>query len=245
MHLKSEQAISSICLKTKSKKEITINTSPEATQPFGTHFLERINTPKGLGTVIGVNSNFLWIWLDCDSGPTYWDHVTDALFSYPEFSKSNDKYYPEELKGFIRVTPNLLTVLTHIDEYSSVALDHTLRVTLNQSPAHMTEQLRSLFKEFDKLSASDMELLAEEEGLDEKEKTASGTVTEYLNTATLDALALEFNAMQHRVQTQLHQLNQQLKSLDKEKTPQLFNVLSKNKLLLEQSGQEMDQTADL
>ncbi|MFC7782500.1 hypothetical protein [Legionella taurinensis] len=243
MQLKSEQAISSICLTTKSRKEITINTSPEETNRFGTHFLERINTPKGLGTVIGVHSNVLWIWLDCDSGPTYWDNVTGALFNYPEFSKSNDTNYPEELKKFIPATLNLLTVLTHIDHYSSTALNHTLRVALSQSPAHMTEQLRSFFKEFDKLSASDMELLAEEEGLDEKEKTDSGSVTKYLSTATLDALSVEFNAIQHRVQTQLHLLNQQMKHLNKEKTPQLFSLFTTNQSLLEQSCQEMEETA--
>lgn len=237
MQLKSEQTLSSICLKTKLEKEITINTSPEATKQFGTHFLERINTPKGLGTVIGVHNDYLWIWLDCDSGPTYWGNVVDNLFNYPEFSKSNDKNYPEKVKELIPLALQLLWLLTHIDDYSPTALDYTLREALNRSSGHMTQQLRSLFRDFDKLTASDMGILAEEEGL------SSGAVTEYLNTATLDTVAEEFNALQRRVQTQLHLLNQQMKHLDKEKTPQLFSLLTTNQSLLKQSHQEMEQTA--
>jgi hypothetical protein len=65
----------------------TLNTSKK----FGVMFLQRIKTPKGLGTVIGEANNNLWIWIDGDTGPTYWDDIQGNLFSKSGFEPVRDR----------------------------------------------------------------------------------------------------------------------------------------------------------
>eukprot|EP01112_Ceratiomyxa_fruticulosa_P018228 TRINITY_DN5796_c0_g1_i1.p1 TRINITY_DN5796_c0_g1~~TRINITY_DN5796_c0_g1_i1.p1 ORF type:complete len:461 (-),score=107.82 TRINITY_DN5796_c0_g1_i1:153-1535(-) len=48
--------------------------SRQACSHFGFYFGDRINTPKGVATVIGVSGGFLWVHIDTDSGASYWDN---------------------------------------------------------------------------------------------------------------------------------------------------------------------------
>eukprot|EP01112_Ceratiomyxa_fruticulosa_P010011 TRINITY_DN2627_c0_g1_i2.p1 TRINITY_DN2627_c0_g1~~TRINITY_DN2627_c0_g1_i2.p1 ORF type:complete len:215 (-),score=30.08 TRINITY_DN2627_c0_g1_i2:190-834(-) len=46
----------------------------ESCQPFGFFSGERVRTPKGNATVIGVVRDFLWVHIDGENGASYWDN---------------------------------------------------------------------------------------------------------------------------------------------------------------------------
>jgi len=43
-------------------------------EQFGFYPGSRVTTPKGSGTVIGLNQGFLWFHIDGDRGASYWDN---------------------------------------------------------------------------------------------------------------------------------------------------------------------------
>ncbi|KTC94718.1 hypothetical protein [Legionella erythra] len=240
MQSKSEYNLSSLSFKTKSKRDIIVDATDEATKRFGTHFLERIYTPKGLATVIGVYKDNLWVWLDIDPGPSYWDNITSSIFDYPGFTKSDDVNFPDELKKYLPPKLDFFNLLANIDNYSSDTLGLLLREELNKSPRLMAQQLALLFQEFEKLSAADIEILAEEEALDEKGFKAA---TDYPSITAFDKLSKDFNVILEGFQSQLALLTQQMKNLDEEKAPQLYGFLAGKKLQLEQICKESQQIA--
>lgn len=65
---------------------------------FGVSFLQRINTPKGLATVIGEYEGYLWFWQDTDTGISFWDNFN---INNNDFKLSDNKDYPIELQQAI------------------------------------------------------------------------------------------------------------------------------------------------
>eukprot|EP01119_Soliformovum_irregulare_P021105 TRINITY_DN6968_c0_g1_i1.p1 TRINITY_DN6968_c0_g1~~TRINITY_DN6968_c0_g1_i1.p1 ORF type:complete len:480 (-),score=70.06 TRINITY_DN6968_c0_g1_i1:50-1489(-) len=80
---------------TSRKGELwTLDTDERALRGWGLRFLDRIETPRGKGTVIGKNK-YLWIHLDSDRGASFWDNIT----SYEEFLKQGFKLLDEPPAG--------------------------------------------------------------------------------------------------------------------------------------------------
>ncbi|HAU1605237.1 TPA: hypothetical protein JBJ19_10390 [Legionella pneumophila] len=95
--------ISNMPISSKGGVALKIAFTDKTAKKWGVGFLQRIKTPKGLGTVIGERADNLWIWLDDDNGPTNWDHVKDNLFSINGFERVDtlsEKSYPDEVKKF-------------------------------------------------------------------------------------------------------------------------------------------------
>ncbi|HFD0826704.1 TPA: hypothetical protein ACUNL2_003147 [Legionella pneumophila] len=88
----------------KGGRSIEMSFTSNTTKKFGVTFLQRIKTPKGLGTVIGEADNNLWVWIDGDIGPTYWDDIQDNLFSKNGFERvhrPSDNLYPDNVTEYI------------------------------------------------------------------------------------------------------------------------------------------------
>lgn len=45
-----------------------------AITPFGFSYADRVSTPKGPATVIGIREGCMWFHCDCDSGASFWDN---------------------------------------------------------------------------------------------------------------------------------------------------------------------------
>lgn len=73
---------------------------------YNVGFLQRYNTPAGLGTVIGEADNKLWFWLDKDRCISFWEPIKTNLFNYAGFSATDDLNYPPQLDQHIKNTFN-------------------------------------------------------------------------------------------------------------------------------------------
>jgi len=62
-------------LMTKSGEINEFDISYTACKQYGFFYGQRVYTPKGTGSVIGVYDGFFWFHLDCDRGCSYWDTV--------------------------------------------------------------------------------------------------------------------------------------------------------------------------
>jgi len=60
------------------RKDIVLDCSTAAMEKFKVQTHRRVITPKGAGTVIGVDKEgYLWFLLDKDPGLSYWDDIVD------------------------------------------------------------------------------------------------------------------------------------------------------------------------
>jgi len=53
----------------------------------GLEHMQRVQTPRGKGVVIGVYENNLWYHLDSDKGATYWQDGDGTTFRMPSYFK--------------------------------------------------------------------------------------------------------------------------------------------------------------
>ncbi|WP_165482912.1 hypothetical protein [Legionella anisa] len=101
---KSSRLMSKMPFTSKGGRTIEMSFTSNTAKKFGVNFLQRIKTPKGLGTVIGEAGNNLWVWIDGDTGPTYWDDIQDNVFSKNGFERvhrSSDNSYPDNVTKYI------------------------------------------------------------------------------------------------------------------------------------------------
>ncbi|HAU1718434.1 TPA: hypothetical protein JBI80_13790 [Legionella pneumophila] len=87
----------------KGGRSIETSFTSNTAKKFGVTFLQRIKTPKGLGTVIGEAGNNFWVWIDGDTGPTYWDDIQDNVFSKNGFERvhrPSDNSYPDNITKY-------------------------------------------------------------------------------------------------------------------------------------------------
>ncbi len=59
---------------------MTFDISPEAFERFGFKYNDRVKTPNGSATVIGVFGGDLWFQVDGEKGPTYWGDTHKERF---------------------------------------------------------------------------------------------------------------------------------------------------------------------
>eukprot|EP01114_Cavostelium_apophysatum_P002965 TRINITY_DN1267_c0_g1_i2.p1 TRINITY_DN1267_c0_g1~~TRINITY_DN1267_c0_g1_i2.p1 ORF type:complete len:195 (-),score=43.88 TRINITY_DN1267_c0_g1_i2:78-614(-) len=59
---------------TKSGEIYSFDTTPEKVKEYsGFYPSERVHTPRGYGSVIGLHSGHVWVHVDGDRGASYWD----------------------------------------------------------------------------------------------------------------------------------------------------------------------------
>lgn len=82
---------------------------------YGVRFLQRIDTPKGLGTVLGESDGELWFWLDNDKGVSYWGNLRNL--NTGGFRLLEDENYPEQVANHISKIFNVpLNVILSIEK---------------------------------------------------------------------------------------------------------------------------------
>ncbi|WP_058511770.1 hypothetical protein [Legionella steelei] len=250
-------SVPNITLTTKDGHQFSFDITLNATSKFGVYFLQRIKTPSGPATVIGVYNDNLWFWVDGDKGVSYWDHIHSNIFDYSIFfSKNNDNDYPEEVKkaiqyalGVIEFTFDgkfdLLSILAKINKLSPEFLCLLLEAVLTKNPQEMNQQLDLFFKEFERLSGLDIERLAELGSLipDQENKLN----THFITDTPLDALSEKHAENIDRAaldcQTSIDVINGQIKLLDKSNVPLLYADLNSLKLNLEKSLNNLEQVS--
>jgi len=65
--------------RTKTGEILEFDISRAACSPFGFYYSDRVDTPRGPATVIGVRDDSLWFHIDCDKGASYWDNGKDYV----------------------------------------------------------------------------------------------------------------------------------------------------------------------
>lgn len=70
---------------TNAEFELEFDINPDSCKPFGFCPGDRVMTPKGQATVIGVNSGKLWFHVDGDKGATHWGELKKEAFYKKEF----------------------------------------------------------------------------------------------------------------------------------------------------------------
>jgi hypothetical protein len=58
----------------KSGDELSFDISQKACEHFGFYHQDRVETPKGAATVVGVREGCMWFHIDGDRGASYWDN---------------------------------------------------------------------------------------------------------------------------------------------------------------------------
>ncbi|KTC79436.1 hypothetical protein Lche_1456 [Legionella cherrii] len=263
MHKKIEilnriKPVSTICLLTKSGKMPFFDVRTEVTQQYGTFFLDRVMTPKGLATVIGKYNGYLWLWIDGEAGPTYWDHVVGNVFNLAGFSPAKDTNYPDAVKKALNTaigfeipfdeltSLDLLILINELDQYSPESLADLLKRNLKIDPQNMSKQLGLLIQKFNTLSVSDLEFLAE---LAEPVPESKGSeLVHFIQDTKLgDVAKTEASTINQTVinlQIQIDELAEKLKLVQKETQPLLYDMLSKLKVNLEESRLNLSITAE-
>ncbi|QMT59154.1 hypothetical protein [Legionella sp. PC997] len=250
--LNSIKPVSTIKISSKSKKLISFEISQIATEPFGTYFLDRVMSPKGLATVIGVSNGYIWFWIDGESGPTYWDNIYENIFSSDGFSKSQDTNYPPEVKNalnealgldipFDRISSlDLMTLLKGAGQYTTEYLTNFLQTFLQEKPEEFIKQLELLIQEFEKLSISDFDVLAEFAELEKDPKPQllsfiQGTQINEITNGQVTTLKKIVNELQ----AEIEMLENSMKLLKPDGQSSLHNMLSTLKQNLEISQKDL------
>src|SRR3990167_3265479 len=82
---------------TRSGTHCLLRFDSEIEAKFGVKFLERVLTPKGLGSVVGVDDGgYLFFFLDRDNALASWSHIHTNLYAYEGFTPSSTDQ-PEQL----------------------------------------------------------------------------------------------------------------------------------------------------
>ncbi|WP_454783350.1 hypothetical protein [Legionella sp. WA2022007384] len=247
--LNTIKPVSSIELFTKYGKHYSFDITTEATKKFGIYFLDRITTPKGIGTVIGVYDNWLWIWIDHESGPTYWNNITGNILNVPGFSESGNIHYPPEVRqdinealGFEIPFAHLnfldfLTLLKTLRQYSTEFLTKQLKFELKNYPENFNMQLGLLIKEFERLSVSDLDILA---GFSEitRESNRTEFISFIQDTKISDIASKQDNTIKDvikELQTQIDIIKEKLELLGPNDKNSLYLMLTSMQKNLETS----------
>ncbi|WP_133129205.1 hypothetical protein [Legionella steigerwaltii] len=230
---------------------LSFDVRTEATKKYGTYFLDRVITPKGLATVIGVHNDHLWFWVDNSTGPSYWDNIVDNIFRPPyNFRESADTNYPvavqEALNKAVEFSIpfrklnqsiDLLILLKQLDEHNPEFLVNMLKLALKENPGEMNKQLGSLIQEFETLSVSDLEFVAElaESAQESKEPQLAHFLHDTRMNKVAMIQAITVSNVVSNLQAQIDALEERLKLLKQESQPVLYSKLGALKLNLEES----------
>jgi len=106
--------------KVRNGRTIVLDCSSEVLSRFGVKVYQRVNTPAGTGTIIGVDQEhgFLWFQLDKDlkEGLSYWDDLADYdTLICKGISLSNDPL-PRHLIPLPKVSEDLVASTQNSDE---------------------------------------------------------------------------------------------------------------------------------
>ncbi|MCE0722621.1 hypothetical protein [Legionella resiliens] len=248
-------SVRNITLTTKGGHRFSFDITLDATSKFGTYFLQRVMTPMGAATVIGVYNDNLWFWVDGDKGITYWDNIHGNIFDAPVLITGyNDNDYPEEVKKAIQFALgviqfnfdgkfDLLYILSKINILSPEFICVLVINVLTINPQEMNQQLDLFFKEFESLTALDIERLAELGNLIHGQENKFNT--HFITDTPLDTLSEKHVENIRRAaldcQTCIDVINGQIKLLDKSNVPLLYADLNSLKLNLEKSLNNIEQ----
>lgn len=88
--------------KAKNGDILTFDISRAACDKFGFYYTDRVETPLGIASVVGVRDGCLWFLVDGDSGASFWDNgksYVDLLSIGVSLIPSQDKPAPDK-KGY-------------------------------------------------------------------------------------------------------------------------------------------------